>query len=353
MRNFTKRIGLMAVGMVAFVSAVRAQDPQFSQYYQAPLYLNPGFTGITQQQRAVFNHRIQWPSLPQAFTTYAASYDIFVNELRSGFGILFTTDKMGTAGWRTTTGGLLYSYKIKLTENIVFSPGLYFGYGTNGLDRTKVRLGKDLDVEYNEPGSSLDPAVDQLGNQSYFDFGSGFLLYTKAFWIGASFSHMNQPNISVLNSVSRLPMKTTVHGGAKLSLNGNDPRARGARASYITPSFIYRMQGQSFSQLDLGVNYHIDPVSVGLWYRGKPFETTVINSVAQDALIVTLGLYFKQITVGYSYDFTISELQTASGGAHELSVVFEFASKPRHRSDKKKYQLIPCPTFNSKEGFWN
>src|SRR5690349_11013028 len=104
-------IGFLAVAMQAF-----AQDPQFSQYYQAPLYLNPGFTGITQQQRVVANHRIQWPSLPQAFSTYAFSYDIFVDELRSGFGVLVTTDKMGTAGWRTTTGGLLYSYKIKLTD---------------------------------------------------------------------------------------------------------------------------------------------------------------------------------------------------------------------------------------------
>src|SRR5688500_6296486 len=109
-----------------------AQDPQFSQYYQAPLYLNPGFTGITPQQRVTFNHRIQWPNLPQAFATYAASYDIFVDELRSGFGFLLTTDKMGSAGWRTTTFGFLYSYKIRLTENIVFSPGLYFGYGEIG-----------------------------------------------------------------------------------------------------------------------------------------------------------------------------------------------------------------------------
>lgn len=351
MRDFIIRF--IGVGLLTTVTCVTAwaQDPQFSQYYAAPLYLNPGFTGITPQQRLVFNHRIQWPSLPQAFTTYAASYDIFVNELRSGFGFLFTTDKMGTAGWRTTTAGMLYSFKVKISDKIVFSPGLYFGYGSNGLDRTKVRLGKDLDVEYNQPGSSLDPAVDRLGRSSYFDFGSGFLIYSKSLWLGASFSHMNKPNISVLNNVSRLPMKTTIHAGAKLDLNGG--LRNGGRSSYLTPSFIYRTQGSSFSQLDLGVNYHIDPISIGVWYRGKPFEQTVINSVAQDALILTLGLYFKQLTVGYSYDFTISELQTASGGAHEVSIIFEFANKPRPKSSKKNYRLIPCPTFNSKPGFWN
>lgn len=336
--------------LIAFVFAgltAAAQDPQFSQYYQAPLYLNPGFTGITPQQRIVLNHRIQWPSLPQAFQTSAFSYDIFVNELRSGFGLLVTTDKMGSAGWRTTTASLLYSYKIKLTEKIVFSPGLSFGYGTNGLDRSKLRLGDGLEYD----GISLDPDVNKLGRQSYFDFGSGFLLYSKSLWIGASFAHMNRPNLSVLNDVSRLGMKTAIHGGIRLDLSGG--LTNRGRVSYLTPSFIYRMQGNTFTQLDLGLNYHVDPISVGVWYRGKPFQKTVINSITQDALILYLGLYFKSLTIGYSYDFTISEMQTASGGAHEISIVYEFNSKPSNKSVKKKYRLIPCPTFNSKEGFWN
>lgn len=329
---------------------VFGQDPQFSQYYQCPLYLNPGFTGITPEQRAVANHRIQWPSLPQAFSTYAFSYDIFVNELRSGFGLLFTTDKMGSAGWRTTTVGLNYSYKIKLTSKIVFSPGLYFGYGSNGLDRSKLRLGDGLEYERGDTYTSVDPAQSKLGNQNYFDFGSGFLLYSKSLWIGASFQHMNQPNLSVLGDVSKLPMKTSIHAGAKIPLRNSVGRST---VDYLTPSFIYRMQGASFAQLDLGLNYHIDPVSIGVWYRGKPFQKDVNNSISQDALILMLGLYFKDFTIGYSYDFTISPMQTASGGAHEISIVYEFSSKSRHKSDKKKYRLIPCPTFNNKPGFWN
>jgi hypothetical protein len=79
------RYTFLILTCVLLSGIARAQDPQFSQYYSAPLYLNPGFTGITPQQRIVVNHRIQWPNLPQAFATYAASYDIFVEELRSGY----------------------------------------------------------------------------------------------------------------------------------------------------------------------------------------------------------------------------------------------------------------------------
>jgi type IX secretion system PorP/SprF family membrane protein len=323
-----------------------AQDPQFSQYYQSPLYLNPGFTGITPQQRVVFNNRIQWPNLPQSFTTFSASYDIWVDELKSGFGIIATTDKMGSAGWRTTTAGMNYSYKIKLNEKIVFSPGLYFGYGINGLDRSKLRLGDGL--EYN--GISLDPELQKLGNQQYFDFGSGFVLYSRMIWLGASFNHMNTPNLSILNGVSRLAMKTTIHGGARIPLY-NGPRTT-AKISYLTPSFIYRVQGP-LSQLDFGVNYHIDPVSIGVWYRGKPFEKGVSGGPNQDALIFQMGLYLKNVTIGYSYDFSISQLSANSGGAHEISIIYEFVAKPISRKVKQRNRLIPCPSFNSKPGFWN
>jgi len=336
---------LMVIFSVA-LSAVVAQDPQFSQYYQSPLYLNPGFTGITNQQRATFVHRNQWPNLPQSFSTFAASYDIWVDEIRSGIGILATTDRMGSAGWRTTNVGLNYSYKIRLTEKAVFSPGLYFGYGINGLDRSRLQFGDGL--EFN--GATLDPAFQRLGNTQYFDFGAGFVLYKKAWFLGASFSHMNTPNISILSTETRLPMKSVVHGGVRITLR-NGVR-KGASSDYLTPSFVYRVQGV-ISQFDVGLNYHIDPVSLGVWYRGKPWENTVVNSIQQDALIFALGIYLKNMSIGYSYDFSTSGLASASGGAHEISVVYEFESKPLRRGVKKRNRLIPCPSFNSKSGFWN
>jgi hypothetical protein len=106
------------------------------------------------------------------------------------------------------------------------------------------------------------------------------------------------------------------------------------------------------SQLDLGINYHIDPVSIGLWYRGKPFQKTMIGSINQDALIFTMGLYLKNLNIGYSYDFNVSGLSTTTGGAHEISLIYEFAAKPIARQVKKTNKLIPCPTFHQKPNFW-
>lgn len=348
-----KKVLVLSIALL-IVGSASAQDPQFSQFYNAPLYLNPGFTGITPQQRVIANHRLQWPNLPQVFSTYAVSYEMFVGELKSGFGLMATTDKMGTGGWRTTTAGLLYSYKVRLNEYWVFSPGIYFGYGQQGIDQSKLLLGDELASD--QTGSN-DPGILRIDNAQYFDVGSGMVLYNKLLWFGVSAYHMNQPNISLVGNESRLPMKLNVHAGMRIPLYSG-PRTI-SKVSYLTPGFVYRRQGASFSQLDVGVNYHIDPISIGLWYRGvpfrRPFQSVDVeeSQIQNDALVFSLALLFNTFQVGYSYDFTISELSTDAGGAHEVSLIYEFAFKPFRRGVRKKYRQLPCPTFNSKEGFWN
>jgi len=73
------RIGLKIVIVLALLSSGKllAQDAQFSQFYAAPLIINPALTGNTIQDRFSLNYRNQWPAVPnsKAFTTYAFSYE--------------------------------------------------------------------------------------------------------------------------------------------------------------------------------------------------------------------------------------------------------------------------------------
>ena len=54
---------------------IYAQDPQFSQFYASPLYLNPALTGSVKCPRATLNYRNQWPALGSTYVTYIASFD--------------------------------------------------------------------------------------------------------------------------------------------------------------------------------------------------------------------------------------------------------------------------------------
>ena len=89
----------------------QAQDPIFSQYYAAPLQLNPAFAGNTYSPHIAINYRNQWPSLNQAYVTYAVSYSQFFKDFNSGIGLMILTDDAGQGLYKTTKVSGVYSYK--------------------------------------------------------------------------------------------------------------------------------------------------------------------------------------------------------------------------------------------------
>ncbi|MDN5203270.1 type IX secretion system membrane protein PorP/SprF [Fulvivirgaceae bacterium BMA10] len=333
-----KIVNTVAISLLFCVNLL-AQDPQFSQFYAAPLYLNPGFTGTTIEHRFNLNHRLQWPALPQAFATYAFSYDYNMRKLNSGFGIMATTDRAGSADLRSTTVGLSYTYKIHMGDSWVVSPGIQFAYGIKSLDFDKLLFGDQLDFgDGNAP--TLDPSFGSLGTNKYFDFSTGIVIYNKIFWAGISAHHLNKPNNSLIGEITELPTKISIHSGVRIPLFPSP--LKGEQISSIAPSFVYKKQGD-FDQLDVGLHFHYNPIMAGVWYRGIPIQQNIKDNISQDAIAVLFGLKFDKFDVGYSYDITVSELGPSTGGAHEISVMYQFSMAKKIK--RKAQKFIPCPTF--------
>ena len=316
----------------------KAQDPMFSQYWTSPLYLNPGLAGSVAQPRLIFNSRMQWAKLPKAFTTYSASADYLVDEWSSAFGLLVMTDKAGSANLRNTSLQGTYAAKIRLTESWVFSPAVTFGYGSRSIDFDKLVFGDQ--IIHNGPTS--DDALSHMGNRGYFDFSSGAVIYNKTFWAGFSAYHINEPNYSFLGEDAKLPMRMSAHAGFRIPIKHSVLSK--SKFSSIAPSFVYKQQGQ-FRQFDIGANVIFDPVMAGLWYRGMPTSKNYNEQASQDAIIFILGLNLKFIEVGYSYDFTISDIGPQSGGSHEVSVSLLLPDMKPNKV-KRRDKILPCPNYN-------
>lgn len=336
--------------LYSFIS--KAQDPQLSQYYNAPLFLNPAFAGAgIENTRGIINYRNQWPGLSKPFVTYAASIDHNIESKDMGVGLVIRSDQQ-PYGLSTTQVGLLYSYAIYLNDELTFRPGLQASFAYRNVNYNNYTFGDQIDPN---SGQTNGPGADNpTGGKSVFypDFSTGGLLYSDKFWAGLSIYHLNRPNQSFFvpstpfyasNNSNHLPMNFIVQGGYRIALqelprSGKLPKS--AKERSITPTFLYERQG-SYNQLDLGVYATYDPIMFGLWYRGFPIQTYE-GTINSEAIIGMVGMHYRDFTFAYSYDFTISKLTYASGGAHEISVIYEFESV--HYKNKRR-RSMPCPKF--------
>jgi type IX secretion system PorP/SprF family membrane protein len=345
-----KVAGLSVVLMLLMQLSVTAQDPQFSQFYAAPLYLNPALTGSTGQARAGINYRNQWPAIDANFTTMSAYFDYFIEDYRSGVGLILNRDVEGLAGLRSLFVGLQYSYEIFLTPNLGFRPGAQVALFNRDINFDKLTFGD----QYNPvTGEFLDqPTAEQFRtnfSKTFVDLSLGGVFFTKNAYLGVAAFHLTQPNQSIIDENSPLPVKLSVHGGFKFFLKpgavGTGVYARKAERS-ISPAFQYRHQGQ-FDQTDLGIYYTAEPMVLGVWYRGVPYKN-VDGFVNNESIVLLIGFTRigakEALNIGYSFDYTISKLGAGSGGAHEFSLVYTWPMRNPRKPPRDK-MIIPCPDF--------
>ena len=333
---------------ISSITPTFGQDPQYSQYYAAPLYLNPAMAGGELTGRIGFNYRNQWPSIDAQFTTFSAYYDTYLPDYNSGIGVMVMQDTEGAAKLRSTTISALYSYELRLGENSYFRPGFQASY-----IRREIGFFENLvfanQINPTDPFGPLLPGTDIPGlgdpvNMLSLSFGG--LFFTEDFWIGGSAHHVNTPNQSFIDGVSPLPTKFSLHAGYRISLGEGSMRSdftHMRKERYFTPTINYKRQGP-FEQLDIGAYFYVEPIVFGLWYRGLPYKP-VEDQSNRDAIVMMVGVnLLSGLNIGYSFDYTVSQLGIQSGGAHELSVSWTLPNKYQGKPNRRD-TILPCPKF--------
>lgn len=330
-------------------NSVTAQDPQFSQFYAAPLYLNPAFAGSSQQGRVGMNYRNQWPGIDANFTTISAFADFYLEDYNSGIGAIITRDYANVLGLQSIGLGLQYAYQLQLNKKLSFRPGVQVSINSRSINYNKLVFGDQINAD-----GSIDPVSQEglAGGQTVFfpDLGFGGLLFSEHAWLGVAAFHLLTPNQSLVGGSDKLPMKFSAHAGYKFFFKsgvmgmGFETRAQ---EKSLAPAIQYRHQGQ-FDQMDLGMYLTLEPLTVGMWYRGVPYKK-VNGYVNNESLVLSVGLHKKAsnklndlLAIGYSYDYTISQLGPGSGGAHEFSLVYSWPIRNPRKPAKDKL-IIPCP----------
>jgi type IX secretion system PorP/SprF family membrane protein len=299
-----------------------AQDPQFTQFYANPIYLNPALAGSKLCPRVCVNYRNEWPAISGTYVTTSASFDKMVDALHGGLGFIATNDEAGQSTIRTTTLSGIYSYHQMITRWFSVNAAMQATISQKVVDWDKLNFGDQIDPSHGFVRNTQE--IRELNSKTNADFSAGIVGYSDKFFVGFSAHHLSQPNESFYTGSSApLPMKMTAHAGANIRIG-----PKGNSDVVLSPNVIWQKQ-QDFQELNLGMYVRKGNIVGGMWYRSR------------DAFIVLIGIESGPFKIGYSYDLTVSRLTNSTAGSHELSLSLGFACK-RH---KPVYRLINCPSF--------
>ncbi len=321
---------------------VSAQGMHFSQYYNAPLLLNPANAGLlpTNDYRIGVNYRKQWASIPVPYNTTAVYGDFQALRNKNqtnwlGAGFSFWNDKVGDGDLKLTKFEAVLAYHVQMGDYSMVSVGASGGYIERSVDFGKFTFGKQWDGFNFDPTLPTDEPYAGVRKANYFDVGAGINyaifpnenVYVK---IGLGMAHLTQPKESFFNQTNLVGMRPTANIDALFKLN---------EVLIVNPSIYYTTQ-KGASELLYGTLFTMN-VSGG----DKSNTQLIIGAYHRwgDAVIAGLGLKYMQWKLMTTYDFTMSSLAATNKGrgAFEMGFVYEALYNSFSR-DRRTYN---CPRF--------
>ena len=151
---------LLFLFLLLLAGSLSSQDIHYSQFYNQPLNVNPGKTGIFNGDKRVnLSYRSQWRSVPVPWTTFSGSFDrkFYPKYGQQHFfsaGVLFNYDLQGELqNINLTNINVTGSWTKILNEQNLFTIGALIGYATRGFDTNSLTF----DSQWN--GAIFDGAV--------------------------------------------------------------------------------------------------------------------------------------------------------------------------------------------------
>ncbi len=305
----------MIVGLTLGVSA---QDIHYSQFYNAPILINPSLTGhIEGTYRLSAIYRNQWSSITSGgvYSTPSGSFDMNFRsgDSRNSFGggLAIYNDQTGNDHLNTLGfyGSVAYHLSLDKGEKNFLSFGVQAGALRKQVNPNNIIFGDQIDGNGNPTQGTVENFDETDFTATDVRAGVTFSTYpnpSTIIKIGAAVMHLLPVNESFFgNTENNLPLRIVFHGQGDFGMNDKIS---------VLPNFLLMVQG-GVNTINLGSNvrYSLSP-DMGAW-AGAGFRVG-------DAAIFNLGIDYRSIQVGLAYDFTVSDLNRATNGqgGYEISL---------------------------------
>ena len=291
---------LLVLLVVFLTSKVRAQqDPQFTHYMYNMSVMNPAYAT---DNADVINlgglYRAQWVGIKGAPTTQTFFAHKPLSK-RVEVGLSIVHDEIGDVVKENNIFAD-FAYVIPINETVKLSLGLKAG----------VTL---FDTNFNGfvlTDPAPDPAFQNNISQVFPNIGAGMYLFGPNYYAGFSAPNlMTSRHIETINGRAGSGVES-VHffltGGYVFTFNGNDNLK-------LKPAFMAKgVEGAPLS-LDLTTNILINnKFELGAGYR------------MGDSVSALASFYISpSLRIGYSYDYTLTNLDAFNSGSHEVFLLFD------------------------------
>jgi len=265
-----------------------------SQYLFNEMLVNPGATGIKDYIPVQLSFRKQWTSFPGSPTTQALSCNAPVYK-NLGFGGTLFNDVAGPSRRTGVTINTAYQLKLDRRQEHMLGMGI-------GVDLTQHVIDESKLITYLPD----DPAVLRGYNNKFVpDANIGiFYRYRDMGFAGLSAYNLVQSNRDLFDYQNGLinPLVRTyyLYGGYNFAIRQNN--------TFKLSGLLQAIETGTM-QFDVTAMYIYDDVFwFGLSYRHL------------DAAVAMIGGQVGPVKMGYSYDYTLSDIGRYSSGSHEVFI---------------------------------
>jgi len=320
--------------------SANAQDVRFSDFYEAPLLLNPGNAGNFEGNWRIMNHyRRQGINTDDPYITKLLTFEhplYFLNERVAG-GLSYVNDVSGYGMLKVNKLHASLAYFKKISQKSYLHAGFQAGLVHKRFSIDGISFPDQYDITTGYYNSNIS-TQEALNNRKsiYLDLSWGLLwsrrgerVQTEA---GIAMFHYNRPEETFFGAGERLPIRWAMHIYPDIKIN----------ASYfLEPKALYVYQdGASELLFGSDITYRARDAElfkaafVGAYFRGG------FNRSA-DIAIIKVGANVGNFRLSLAFD---KELNGTRTGIHPKEA-FEFSVMyvaPLTKFDKR---IIPCELF--------
>ncbi len=294
---FNARLLVLLILILPLISKGQ-QEPQFTLNQFNHLTVNPGYAGLREAICVTGIIRQQWIGMNDEDGTHVAPETFVINAdapirlLRGGISAVVMQDKIGY--FKDVYVKVGYSYNRSLTSGEL---GIGFNVGF---------LNKSLDFSKLKPVET-DPLLNGAQESTMFtDVSFGiFYLQPAGIYFGLSSTQILQGSRELGKGTYAYDLTRHYYGtvGYHISWIRNP-------AYVFTPSLFVKYDGNTIQADINGMIEYNRKIWGGLSYR------------FQETAAAMIGLYIKDLSIGYAYDIPLSQI--GGSGSHEVMLRYCF-----------------------------